>query len=141
MNTTSKTNSNKFYIYSIGMAMFSMYFGAGNVVFPLLLGQVTTDQTFWALLGLLVTAVGVPFIGLFAMTMYDGDHRQFFARLGKWPALLIAAVIMGCIGPFGAIPRCIALSYANTKMFFDVPSIIPYSIVSCLIIFFATVKK
>jgi LIVCS family branched-chain amino acid:cation transporter len=123
------------------MAMFSMYFGAGNIVFPLLIGQVTTDQTFWAMLGLIITAVGVPFVGLFAITLYNGDYKQFFARLGKWPAFVIVLLIMGCIGPFGAIPRCIALSYANTKMFFDVPSIIPFSIVACVLIFAATVRK
>lgn len=128
-------------ILSIGMAMFSMYFGAGNVVFPLLVGQVTTDQSFWSMLGLCITAVGLPFTGLFAMTLYNGDYRQFFARIGKWPGFLVAILLMGCIGPFGAIPRCIALSYANTKMFFDVGDIVPFSIISCLAIFALTLKR
>ena len=133
--------SKNWQILSIGMAMFSMYFGAGNIVFPLLIGQVTTDQTFWALLGLIITAVGVPFVGLFAITLYNGDYKQFFARLGKWPSFILVILLMGCIGPFGAIPRCIALSYANTKMFFDMPNIIPFSIAACGLIFAATVKK
>ena len=128
-------------ILSIGMAMFSMYFGAGNVVFPLLVGQVTQDKNMWAMLGLLLTSVGIPFIGLFAMTLYNGDYREFFSRLGKWPGFFIALVIMGCIGPFGAIPRCIALAYSTTTMFFDLQSIIPFSIVACTIIFFASIKK
>jgi len=128
-------------ILSIGMAMFSMYFGAGNVVFPLLVGQVTEDKNMWAMLGLLLTSVGIPFTGLFAMTLYNGDYREFFGRLGKWPAFLIALVIMGCIGPFGAIPRCIALAYSTTTMFFDLHSIIPFSIVACAVIFLASIKK
>lgn len=128
-------------LFSVGMAMFSMFFGAGNVVFPLIVGQVTTDQNFWALLGLCLTAVGVPFTGLFAMTLYNGDYREFFSRLGRWPGFVIALIIMGLIGPFGAIPRCIALSYSTTKMFFDSISIIPFSLLACLCIFLTTIKK
>lgn len=128
-------------ILAVGMAMFSMFFGAGNVVFPLLVGQITTDQSFWSMLGLCITAVGLPFTGLFAMTLYNGDYRQFFARIGKWPGFLIALVLMGCIGPFGAIPRCIALAHATTSMFFDIGAIVPFSIVSCLAIFVLTLKK
>lgn len=123
------------------MAMFSMFFGAGNVVFPLLVGQVTTDQSFWSMLGLCITAVGLPFTGLFAMTLYNGDYRQFFSRLGKWPGFATALILMGCIGPFGAIPRCIALSHATTNMFFNVGTIVPFSIAACLVIFFLTLKK
>lgn len=128
-------------LFSVGMAMFSMFFGAGNVVFPLIVGQVTTDKNFWALLGLCITAVGVPFTGLFAMTLYNGDYRQFFSRLGKWPGFVIALIIMGLIGPFGAIPRCIALSYSTLKMFFDGIAIIPFSVLSCLCIYLASIKK
>lgn len=60
-----------------GLAMFSMFFGAGNVVFPLALGQIALDKNFFAILGMLITAVGVPFAGLLAMTLYDGDYKSF----------------------------------------------------------------
>lgn len=62
---------------STGLAMFSMFFGAGNVVFPLALGQESQNQTIFAVLGLLITAVGVPFMGLIAMTLFDAIKKMF----------------------------------------------------------------
>lgn len=128
-------------LFSVGMAMFSMFFGAGNVVFPLIVGQATTDQSFWAMLGLVLTAVGIPFTGLFAMALYDGNHKDFFSRLGKWPGFVIALIIMGLIGPFGCMPRCIALSYSTAKMFFPEIGVVLFSIVCCLAIFVTSIKK
>ncbi len=128
-------------LFSVGLAMFSMFFGAGNVVFPLIVGQATTDQSSWAMLGLILTAVGIPFTGLFAMALYDGSYRSFFSRLGKWPGFGIALVIMGLIGPLGCMPRCIALSYSTMKMFFPDFGIILFSIVSCIAIYLTSIKK
>src|ERR1700730_16757905 len=112
MSQTNKSNT-----LATGLAMFSMFFGAGNIVFPLALGQIAQDKNFYAILGMLITAVGVPFLGLIAMTLFDGDYKRFFGRIGKVPGFIVAACIMGLIGPFGAIPRCIALSYSTAKMF------------------------
>ncbi|MDB6082020.1 MAG: braB [Chlamydiia bacterium] len=131
----------RLHVFSVGMAMFSMFFGAGNVVFPLLVGQLTQDKSLYALLGLVITAVGVPFTGLFGMTLFDGDYRAFFNRLGKGPGTVIALLIMGLIGPFGAIPRCITLSYSTLKMFFGSTALLPFSILACLLIYVLTVRK
>lgn len=136
--TNTKTNST---VIATGLAMFSMFFGAGNVVFPLKLGQITQSANIWAILGLLITAVGVPFLGLFSMSLFDGNYKQFFGRLGRIPGFLIAFIIMGLIGPFGALPRCIALSFSTTQMFFPSVSIQLFSLAACLIIFLLTFRK
>jgi LIVCS family branched-chain amino acid:cation transporter len=128
-------------IIATGLAMFSMFFGAGNIVFPLSLGQYAQDQNIYAIIGLLITAIGVPFCGLFAMTLFNGDYRTFFARLGKIPGFLTAAVIMGLIGPFGAIPRCIALSYSTISGYLPGISLPVFSAIACLIIFLLTLKR
>lgn len=128
-------------IIATGLAMFSMFFGAGNVVFPLLVGIDATDQNFYAILGLLITAVGVPFLGLISMTLFDGDYKAYFNRIGKVPGFIVAALIMGLIGPFGALPRCIALSYSTTEMFFPGMSLELFSLISCVIIFLLTFRK
>ncbi|MBS4162951.1 Branched-chain amino acid transport system carrier protein BraB [Candidatus Protochlamydia amoebophila] len=124
-----------------GLAMFSMFFGAGNVVFPLALGQHAKDQNIYAIIGLLITAVGVPFLGLIAMTLFDGNYRAFFNRLGKFPGFLIALTIMGLIGPFGALPRCIALSYSTISLAIPHLELIPFSIISCILIYLFTFRK
>lgn len=128
-------NKRFFEILTTGFAMFSMFFGAGNVVFPLNIGQIAKDQNLYAIIGLLITAVGVPFLGLTAMTLYNGDYKVFFARMGKKTGFILELLIMGLIGPFGAIPRCIALSYSTTSLFFPDLSIHFFSIASCVLIF------
>lgn len=136
-----QTIAKKLQIISVGFAMFSMFFGAGNVVFPLIVGTMVQDRALFALLGLVITAVGVPFLGLFSMTLFEGNYRAFFARLGKWPGFLIILTIMGLIGPFGCIPRCITLSYSTVKLFFGSTPLLPFSVVSCVLIFLFTIKK
>ena len=129
------------YVITSGFAMFSMFFGAGNVVFPLALGKHAQDQNIYAILGLLLTAVAVPFLGLFAMTLYNGDYKTFFSRMGSKTGFIISLAIMGLIGPFGAIPRCIALSHATSQLFFPSISIEIFSLISCLIIFLFTFRR
>lgn len=128
-------------ILNTGMAMFSMFFGAGNVVFPLSLGQYAQDQNFYCIIGLLITAVGVPFFGLIGMTLYDGNYKTFFSRMGTKTGFIIALVIMGLIGPFGAIPRCIALSFSTTKLFLPSIQIEYFSLAACALIFLFTIRK
>lgn len=129
------------YVITTGFAMFSMFFGAGNVVFPLALGKQAQNQNIYAILGLLITAVAVPFLGLFAMTLYNGDYKTFFSRMGPKAGFIITLAIMGLIGPFGAIPRCIALSYSTSQLFFPSISIELFSAVSCMIIFLFTFRR
>lgn len=136
-----KTETKKSHVLATGFAMFSMLFGAGNIVFPLALGQFAQDKNFFAILGLLITAVGVPFLGLIGMTLYEGDYKKFFSRLGEVPGFFIAAIILGLIGPFGAIPRCIALSYSTVHVYLPYISLPLFSLISCLVIFAFTVRR
>lgn len=121
--------------------MFSMFFGAGNVVFPLTVGQYAQSLNPWAMAGLILTAVGVPFLGLISMTLFDGDYKQFFDRVGKWPGFLLATCILLLIGPFGAMPRCVALSYSTLKLYIPSVSLVAFSAAACLLIFLFTFKR
>lgn len=124
-----------------GLAMFKMFFGAGNIVFSLAIGQFAKEMNIWALLGLLITAVIIPFIGVIAISLYKGDYRSFFARVGKLPGFLIALFILAMIGPFGAIPRCLTLSYSTVKMLLPDLSLWVFASCACGFIFLCTVKK
>ncbi|MEC7840328.1 MAG: branched-chain amino acid transport system II carrier protein [Chlamydiota bacterium] len=125
---------------STGLAMFAMFFGAGNVVFPLALGQYAQDKNFFAILGLSLSAIAVPFAGLIAMILFNGNYKAFFGRIGKVPGFIVALFIMCLIGPFGAIPRCIALSYSTMSMFLPPMSLPIFSIASCFLILLFTIK-
>ncbi len=129
------------YIFTTGLAMFSMFFGAGNVVFPLVVGQMAGDMAWAAIIGLLITAVGVPFIGLLAMVLYEGDYHAFFGRIGRVPGFLVTLFIMILIGPFGATPRCIALAYSTLKMYDPSLSSTLFALISCVVIYLATYRK
>lgn len=133
-----QTKSN---ILATSLAMFSMFFGAGNVVFPLALGRYAQDLNFFAILGLIITGVGVPFLGLTAMTLFNGNYRAFFERIGKIPGFLVILVMLSIIGPFGAIPRCITLSHATIKAYVPQLNLIAFSVLACLVIFLFTFRK
>lgn len=137
----ARTSDNKSTSWPTGLAMFSMFFGAGNIVFPLALGQYAQDQNIYAILGLLITAVGVPFLGLIAMTLFNGNYRYFFDRIGSIPGFIVALIIMGLIGPFGALPRCIALSFSTLKLYMPGINLNVFSLISCILIYVFTFRK
>lgn len=124
-----------------GFAMFAMLFGAGNIVFPLILGRDSGHQVFWALLGFCLTAVLVPLLGLFGTMLSHGDYKFLLAPLGKIPAFLLTFLCMTLIGPFGLIPRCVTISYAVSKMYLPSLSIFGFSLFCALIMFLCTMKN
>ncbi|MCC5832740.1 MAG: branched-chain amino acid transport system II carrier protein [Chlamydiales bacterium] len=143
--TLESTDRNKASIWSTGLAMFAMFFGAGNIVFPLALGQFTQDKNLFGVAGLIITAVFVPLIGLLSMLLYNGDYVAFFRRIGKVPGFLVAVMILGLIGPFGGIPRCITISYSTLEAcgLGGLPglNLTTFSLASCLVIFFFTFRQ
>lgn len=126
---------------STGFAMFAMFFGAGNIIFPLVVGQYAGSHNLLAIFGLIITAVVMPFAGVFAMILYDGDYQKFFGRLGRIPGFLFALALLTLLGPLGSVPRCIALSYSTLKTSFPGLSSVYFSAAACVLIFFLTVKK
>ncbi|MCB1136692.1 MAG: branched-chain amino acid transport system II carrier protein [Chlamydiia bacterium] len=127
--------------FSTVLAMFSMFFGAGNIVFPLAVGQHAQSLTPMAMLGHILTAVLVPFTGLMAMTLFEGHHKIFFQRIGKKSGFALALFIMSLIGPLGAMPRTVTLAYSTIKSYAPDLSLALFSLISCLIIFFFTYKR
>lgn len=139
-----ETSDRKSSVWSTGLAMFAMFFGAGNIVFPLALGQFTQDKNIFGILGLVITAVLVPLIGLLAMLLFEGDYTSFFKRIGKFPGFLVTVLILGVIGPLGGIPRCITISYSTLDAFglgtIKGVNLPVFSLVSCLLIYLFTFR-
>ncbi len=127
-------------IISTGLALFSMFFGAGNLVFPLLVGQEAGSHTPWALMGLSLSAVGFPLLGLVAMMFYGGNLRLFLARLGKMPAFILLFILQVSMGPLGCMPRLITLMHASLKPYFPELTLLVFSILAAAIIFALTVR-
>jgi len=127
--------------FSTGLAMFAMFFGAGNVIFPLGIGQYAGDQNTVATLGLLLTAVLMPFMGVFAMILFDGNYQEFFARIGKIPGFILALTTITLLGPVGSTPRCIALTFSTLKSSLPNLSLPIFSAVACLVIYLLSMRK
>ncbi len=128
-------------ILTTGFAMFAMLFGAGNVVFPLILGRDSGHQLIFALLGFCITAVVMPLLGLFATMLNHGDYKSLLAPLGKIPTFIITTFCMILLGPLALTPRCVAISYAAIKMYTPSLSIVLFSIICAFLIFLCTVKN
>lgn len=136
MNTLKKIDC-----FAFGLAIFAMFFGAGNIIFPLALGQIALDKTPWGLSGFLLTAVAMPFIGLLAMFRYKGKIKLFFSRLGKIPGLVISTLVISLLGPFGAAPRCITLMYSTLSLSFPGLPLMLFSISACGLIFLFSFRE
>lgn len=125
----------------MGFAMFAMLFGAGNVVYPLLLGRYLGESVIWGMLGFLFVAVLLPVIGMVATLLADARYRRFFAILGEWPAKIVILLCMALIGPFAIIPRCIAIAYGAVGGYLSWLSMPIFSVLAAMLIFVATVRE
>jgi LIVCS family branched-chain amino acid:cation transporter len=114
--------------WSTGIAIFSMFFGSGNVVFPILLGQTVGDEIVWALLGLMITSVGAPLLGLLGAVLYEGDCKKFFYRIGEIPGYCVVLLILALLGPLGVMPRCFIVTYGAIQGYFPQLSLLTFSI-------------
>ena len=126
---------------STGFALFSMFFGAGNITFPLMIGKSLGKGLFAALFGLILTSVCIPFAGLLSITLYKGDYREFFTRIGKTPGLIIILILLSIIGPFGGIPRCITLTFSTLRVYFTQMELLPFTLGACTLVFLFSWKK
>lgn len=97
-------------IIFISLMLFSMFFGAGNLIFPPFLGQSAGDQLWTALAGFIVSAVGLPILGVIAVAK-AGSLNDLNLRVHPLFALLFPFFIYIAIGPGLAIPRAGSLAF------------------------------
>lgn len=125
-------------LFSTSFAMFSMFFGSGNLVFPLMIGKVVGDQYASAILGLMLTGVVIPFLGLFALLLFSGSYKRFFGRFDKYTSFIVPLFILTLIGPLAGIPRCITVAYGSFSLLVDNLSLPVFSVCMCGVIFLLT---
>ncbi len=102
-------------VIAAGLALFSMFFGAGDLIWPLILGGEAGDKNLFATLGLLVSGVTLPLLGLMAMMLFQGDYKKFFGQTGRIPGIILLFIIQAILGPFGSLPRLFTLSHATLQ--------------------------
>lgn len=107
-------------VFTTGLAIFSMLFGAGNLIYPLIIGMTAGNLTWIGMIGFLITAAILPLLGLVAMILFDGDYQDFFGRLGYIPSKVLIFLSLLIIGPVVAIPRIVTLSHVMIAPFIPI---------------------
>lgn len=128
-------------IVNIGLAIFSMLFGAGNLMYPIKVGMSSGSQNAWGMLGFTLTAVVLPVIGLIAMMLFEGNYRSFFSRVGNSAGRLIVFICMLIIGPCLAIPRIVTLSHTMMMPFLPELSSFVFALLFLGITFICTFRE
>ncbi|MGR6687030.1 branched-chain amino acid transport system II carrier protein [Furfurilactobacillus rossiae] len=96
----------------VSSMLFALFFGAGNLIFPLHLGQLSGAHWLSAALGFLVTAVLLPLLSVLAISITRAGGVYDVGRpLGVWFALTFMVLIHGTIGPLFGTPRTATVSY------------------------------
>ncbi|WP_066287536.1 branched-chain amino acid transport system II carrier protein [Bacillus sp. FJAT-29937] len=95
----------------IGLMLFSMFFGAGNLIFPPVLGS-QSGTAFWlAMAGFILTSVGLPFAVLFAVSLVKDGATTIGNRVHPVFSTIFMVAVYLSIGPFLAIPRNANVAY------------------------------
>ncbi|MCP9190342.1 branched-chain amino acid transport system II carrier protein [Streptococcus agalactiae] len=97
----------------IGLMLFALFFGAGNLIYPAYLGIYSGSNWAWAIIGFCLTGVTLPLLGVAAVA-YSGatDVESFTKPVSKTYAIFFAVALYLSIGPLFAIPRTGATSFS-----------------------------
>lgn len=109
MNEEKKSNFFRDVIV-VGFALFSMFFGAGNVIFPPYLGMQSGQQWLAGFSAYYIADIGLALLGMFAL-LRVGSSEAVLHRVGRVPAEMLMCAIILCIGPMVAIPRTSASTF------------------------------
>lgn len=94
----------------IGFALFAMFFGAGNLIFPPMLGYTYGNNWLYAGIGFTIVGVGLTLLAVISVAKSHGNIFSFTSLAGDKLSKTIIFIIALCIGPLGAIPRTAATS-------------------------------
>ena len=100
-----------------GFALFAMLFGAGNLIFPPMLGYETNSSWISTMLAFTITGVGFPFLGILSVSIVGNGIKDFANRVSPTFSKIFAIISILAIGPMLAIPRTGATAYEITFLY------------------------
>ena len=100
-----------------GFALFAMLFGAGNLIFPPMLGYETSSSWILTMLAFIITGVGFPFLGILSVSIAGNGIKDFANRVSPTFSTIFAILSILAIGPMLAIPRTGATAYEITFLY------------------------
>ena len=132
-------------IFVVGFALFSIFFGAGNLLFPPYLGLVSGQDWFISFLGFIIGDAGLALLVIVVAAKNKGILDEILVRGGKKLARFIGCAAILCIGPFLAIPRTAATTFEMSILPF-MPNLgtagsVIFSIIFFVATYFLTIKS
>lgn len=122
-------------IVAVASLLFGLFFGAGNLIFPVHMGQMAGANSAAAIAGFVLTGVGLPLLGVAAMGLSRSESLlQMASSVGKGYGMFFTCLLYLTIGPFFAIPRC-----ASTSFTVGVAPMVPESQQTLWLLIFSTV--
>ena len=98
----------------VAATLFGMFFGAGNLIFPVHLGQLAGRNLLPAMAGFIIAAVGIPILGVAAIGNTHSDGLQALAsKVSRRYSYFFTCLLYLTIGPCFAIPRCATTSFTT----------------------------
>ena len=127
-------------ILIIGFALFSMFFGAGNLIFPPFIGLTSGSSWLISFLGFVIADVGIILLSINAV-LKAGSFQNVVERAGKRFGVGLEVIMMLCLGPILVIPRTAATTFEMSIMpIFEGFNPVVFSIIFFLLTFILTVK-
>ncbi len=134
----SKTNKD---VIILGFALFAMFFGAGNLIFPPFLGVISGSNWLIGFGGFILSDVGLALLAIIAAAKCNGEVDKVLSRSGKKLGIILGSAIMICLGPLLAIPRTAATTFEmGISPLFNGFSPVLFSIIFFVITFILTIK-
>lgn len=96
----------------IGSLLFGLFFGAGNLIFPVHMGQLAGSNSLQATIGFLITGVGLPLLGVIAAVLAQSESLYDLAKpVSRICSILFTCMLYLTIGPLFAIPRTASVAF------------------------------
>ena len=105
--TTLKTRD----LMALGFMTFALFLGAGNIIFPPIVGLAAGEHLWSAALGFLLTGVGLPLITVVALARVGGGLQTVTAPIGRIAGTVLGVAVYLTIGPLFATPRTATVSF------------------------------
>lgn len=110
--TKKQTNKKFFHLLIVSSLIFGMFFGSGNLIFPVHLGQLAGNNWLSAALGFAISGSLFPLLAILAVVVTKSDGLYDLARpVGKFYAALFLVLVHLTIGPFFGTPRTAATAF------------------------------
>lgn len=121
--------------FILGIALFALYFGAGNLIFPPQIGVVSGTNWIPALIGFSVTGIVLPLLAVIAILNAGGRFEELTRPISPWFYKVFNLLLMVGVGMFVTIPRMAATTHelGIKTMFPQIPSTVTIIIFSQLV--------